>query len=206
MAEISWEVQGEYFETCSCDYLCPCISSNLTAKPTKGSCTVALVFHVERGKYGDVQLDGLNAAVLAYTPGAMANGDWTVGMVTDANASTEQSHALAAIMSGQGGGPMAALSPLIGAFKGVESRPIHFEMNGMHRSISIPDVLDQAAVGVPGGASPDEPMYLDNVPHPVNTRLALARAERSHLHAFGLDWDDTSGNNNGHYAPFHWRA
>jgi len=206
VAETSWEVQGEYFETCSCDYLCPCITSNLTAQPTKGSCTVALVFHVERGRYGTVQLDGLNAAVLAYTPGAMVNGDWTVGLITDANASTEQAHALTAIMSGQGGGPMAALGPLIGSFKGVESRPIQFELSGMKRSVNIPDVLDQAMQGMPGASGPDEPMYLENVPHPINTKLALGHAERSHLHAFGLDWDDTSGKNNGHFASFNWRA
>ena len=205
MADVSWEVQGDYFETCSCDYLCPCIYTNLSAKPTKGSCTVALVFHVERGTYGDVRLDGLNAAVLVYTPGAMGNGDWSVGLITDANASVEQAHALAAIMSGQGGGPMSALSPLIGSFKGVESRPIHFEQSGMHRSVRIPDVLDQAAEGAPG-ANQEEPMFLENVPHPVNSRLALAHAERSHLHAFGIDWDDTSGQNNGHSAPFHWQA
>ena len=160
---------------------------------------------MERGTYGDVRLDGLNAAVLVYTPGAMGNGDWSVGLVTDANASVEQAHALAAIMSGQGGGPMSALSPLIGSFKGIESRPIHFEQSGMHRSVRIPDVLDQAAEGAPG-ANQEEPMFLENVPHPVNSRLALAHAERSHLHAFGIDWDDTSGQNNGHFAPFHWQA
>jgi hypothetical protein len=42
--------------------------------------------------------------------------------------------------------------------------------------------------------------------HPANARLALAKATGSHLHAFGLDWDDTSGNNNGHFAPFNWRS
>jgi hypothetical protein len=42
--------------------------------------------------------------------------------------------------------------------------------------------------------------------HPASARLALAKATASHLHAFGLDWDDTSGNNNGHFAPFNWRS
>jgi hypothetical protein len=56
------------------------------------------------------------------------------------------------------------------------------------------------------GAKPGEPISLDNVAHPVNTRLALAHATRSHLHAFGLDWDDDSGRNNGHFAPFSWQA
>ena len=42
--------------------------------------------------------------------------------------------------------------------------------------------------------------------HPANARLALAKALRSHLHAFGRDWDDDSGRNNGHFAPFTWQG
>jgi len=26
------------------------------------------------------------------------------------------------------------------------------------------------------------------------------------MHAFGIDWDDTSGRNNGHFAPFAWTS
>lgn len=59
---------------------------------------------------------------------------------------------------------------------------------------------------IPLGSQRQEPMYLDNAPHPANKRLALAKAVRSHLHAFGLDWDDASGRNNGHFAPFNWQG
>ena len=52
MANTSWKVGGQYFETCSCDYLCPCIATNLAGQPTKGSCTVAMAFHVDQGSYG----------------------------------------------------------------------------------------------------------------------------------------------------------
>jgi hypothetical protein len=56
------------------------------------------------------------------------------------------------------------------------------------------------------GLNPDakEPLYLDNTGHPAADRFALARALRSHLDALGLRWDDTSGRNNGQYAPFQW--
>lgn len=36
--------------------------------------------------------------------------------------------------------------------------------------------------------------------------LALAHATDSHVHAFGIDWDNTSGTNNGHFAPFNWQG
>ena len=33
---MAWAINGEYFETCNCDFLCPCITSNLAATPTEG--------------------------------------------------------------------------------------------------------------------------------------------------------------------------
>jgi len=202
----SWQIKGDYFETCSCDYLCPCIFTNLTGKHTHVYCNFALVFRIDQGRYGATKLDGLNFAVLASAPGpTMVDGNISVGLITDERATAEQQQALTQIGSGQGGGPMAALGPLVGKFLGVEAKPIRFEKTGLRCSVSIPDVLDQAVEGVPGG-NQNEPLYIDNSVHPVNSRLALAHATKSHLHAFGINWDDTSGQNNGHFAPFSWKA
>jgi hypothetical protein len=202
----AWQISGDYFETCNCDYLCPCISSNLAAQPTKGHCDAAMVFHIDHGQYGAVKLDGLNFAVLIHAPDVMGQGNWAVGLITDDQATADQQQALMAIASGQAGGPPAALGPLLGQFLGAESKPIHFQKNGLSRSVSIPGILEQACEGVPSPVAADAPLYVDNTLHPANARLALAKATRSHLHAFGINWDDTSGNNNGHFAPFHWRA
>jgi hypothetical protein len=202
---MAWQIRGEYFETCSCDYLCPCVTSNLTARPTQGWCTFAFVQHIDQGRFDDVVLDGLNFAIIGRTPEEMAKGNWTVGVITDERGSPEQQQAIVAIVSGQAGGPMAALGGLIGTFAGVEARPISFEKDGHRLAASIPEMLDEALEGMLG-ASGTEPMYVDNVPHPVNSRLALAHATRSHVHAFGIDWDNTSGHNNGHFAPFDWRG
>ncbi|MBI4634854.1 MAG: DUF1326 domain-containing protein [Candidatus Rokubacteria bacterium] len=206
MAKTKWHLSGDYFETCSCDYLCPCIPTNMAAKPTKGHCTFAFAFHVAEGRHGDVKLDGLNFAVVGLAPTVMGEGGWSVGLIVDERASARQRDAVTAIASGQAGGPMAAVGPLIKTFLGVESKPIRFEKKGMHRAVSIPGVLDQAVEGVPGAAGPNAPLHIDNTLHPANSRLALARATRSHLHTFGLDWDDTTGRNNGHFAPFKWKG
>jgi hypothetical protein len=205
MANPQWQITGEYFEACNCDSVCPCPTSGLAARPTKGTCDAGLVFNVQRGQYGSTKLDGLSFAVLLHTPGPMIQGNWTVGLVVDERASQEQRDALTKIASGQGGGPMAALGPLIAHFGGVEAKPIRIESRGMHRSVSIPGMLDIAVEGIPG-AKDSEPIYLDNVGHPAASRLALAKASRSHLHGFGIDWDDTSGRNNGHFAPFGWKS
>jgi hypothetical protein len=205
MATVQWQISGEYMEACSCDSVCPCPTSGLAARPTKGACDAGLVFHVERGQHGTTTLNGLSFAVLLHTPGAMIEGNWTVGVIVDERASAPQREALTSIASGQGGGPMAALGPLVGRFAGAEAKPIKLEGTGMKRSVSIPGVLDIAIEGI-AGARQDEPIYLDNVGHPAASRLALAKATRGHMHAFGINWDDTSGRNNGHFAPFSWRS
>ena len=205
MASPTWKISGDYFEACSCDSVCPCPTSGLAARPTQGYCDAGLVFHVERGSYGAASLDGLSFAVLLHTPGPMIAGNWTVGLILDDKATPEQREALTAIGSGQGGGPMAAVGPLVGTFAGVEAKPIRIERNGMRRSASIAGMLDIAVEGIPG-ASPSEPIYLDNVGHPAATRLALAKASRGHMHAFGIDRDDTTGKVNGHFAPFSWSS
>jgi hypothetical protein len=205
MATVGWRISGEYFEACSCDSVCPCPTSGLAARPSKGYCAAGLVFRVDQGQHGNTRLDGLSFAVLLRTPGPMGQGNWTVGLILDDRASAEQREALTAIASGQGGGPMAALSPLISNFAGSEAKPIRITMDGMRRSVSIPGVLELAVEGI-AGAKQDEPIYLDNVGHPAARRLALAKASRSQMHAFGIDWDDTSGRNNGHFAPFAWSS
>lgn len=204
MSSTSWQVRGDYFETCNCDFLCPCITTNLTATPTQGHCDAALVFHIEQGRYDNLSLDGRTFAVLLRAPSAMSDGNWTVGVITDDEASQEQQEALLSIASGQAGGPMSALAPLIGNFAGVEAKPITYQKNGNTRSVSIPGILEQGCEGVAGGAA-NQPMYIDNAPHPANSRLALAKSTNSHLHAFGIDWD-SSGGNNAHFAPFSWSS
>ncbi|HXD99460.1 MAG TPA: DUF1326 domain-containing protein [Candidatus Acidoferrum sp.] len=205
MANAQWQISGEYFEACSCDSVCPCPTSGLAAPPTKGFCDAGLVFRVDRGAYGDTRLDGLSFAVLLHTPGPMIQGNWTVGVIVDARGTAVQRDALIAIASGQGGGPMGALAPLVGRFGGAEAKTITIEQDGMRRSVSIPGVLDIAIEGIPG-AKAGEPIYFDNVGHPAASRLALAKASRGHMHAFGIDWDETSGRNNGHFAPFAWSS
>src|ERR1041384_7141105 len=116
MAVPPWNINGQYCETCSCDYVCPCILGQMAARPSKGSCTFAMTMQIERGSYGNVPLDGITFIVLGYTPEEMGKGNWSVGLVIDEHTNTEQREAVTAIASGAAGGPMAPLSGLIGKF------------------------------------------------------------------------------------------
>jgi hypothetical protein len=206
MATPKWQMAGEYFEACNCDFLCPCITSNLSARPTSGECKVALAFHIDKGEFDGAALDGLNFVVVIHAPGAMAAGNMTAGLIVDERASPAQQNALGAIVSGQAGGPLAALGPLIGKFAGVEVRPIRWDKQGMRYAVEVPGLVNQAVEGLHSAADPAQPIAIDNVFHPVTTRLALAKPTRAHLHAFGIDWDAAAGSGNGHFAPFSWAA
>jgi hypothetical protein len=207
MATPSWQVSGQYYETCSCDFVCPCLPGGMAVRPTKGSCTFAMAFAVDRGAYGTVSLDGLGFILLGFTPEEMGKGNWSVGLIADEKASAEQRDAITAIVSGAAGGPVAALSGLVGKFLGVESAPIHFDRSGPKWSVRAAGFVEMAAEGVKGlNPNSAEPIHLDNTGHPAADRFALARAARSRVQALGLAWQDESGRNNGQYAPFSWRS
>jgi len=207
MATPSWHVSGQYYETCSCDFVCPCIPGGLAVKPTKGSCTFAMAFQVESGKFGDVSLDNLGFLVLGLTPEAIGNGNWQVGLVVDERATEDQRNAIGAIASGAAGGPMAALSGLIGKFLGMQIAAIRFDREGRTWSVDAADAVKMSAAAAMGiNPNATEPMQLDHTGHPAADRITLAHASDSHVHALGLEWDDVSGKNNGQYAPFSWRS
>ena len=207
MAAVAWRVNGQYYETCSCDYVCPCILGQMVVRPTKGSCTFAMAYQIDRGSYGTTSLDGLGFIILGFTPEEMSKGNWQVGIIADDRASADQRDAITAIASGSAGGPMAALSGLIGKFLGVESAPIQFGRNAVKWSVKAASFVDMAAEGAMGvNPNATEPLFLDHTGHPAADRFALAHASKSHVHALGLVWDDVSGKNNGQYAPFSWQS
>lgn len=202
----SWHIKGQYMETCNCDFICPCITSNLTARPTEGDCKAAIAMQIDQGEKDGVKLDGLAFIVLLRSPGPMADGNLTVGLIVDEKADDTQIQAISAIATGADGGPMAALTPLVGEIAGVEKRPISFEKNGMTYAVKAGELIEQALTGVPSMTQEGEPIYLENVAHPVSSKLALAKATLSKFHAFGIDWEDASGTRNGHFAPYSWNG
>ena len=164
-----------------------------------------MVFHIEKGSLDKVKLDGLSFAAVGHTPEIMGKGNWSVGLIVDARATAEQRDAVTAIASGQAGGPMAALSGLIGKFLGVESAPIIFDRQGRTWSIRAADFVEMSATGA-SGLNPETLLRLEHTGHPAADSFTLARPSKSHIRALGLVWEDVSGRNNGQYAPFSWKS
>lgn len=202
----NWHINGQYMETCNCSFLCPCITSNLAAVPTEGDCKAAIAMRIDDGNKDGVKLDGLSFIVLMRAPGPMAEGNIKVGVIVDEQADERQAQAIGEIASGGAGGPMAGLAPLVSENAGVERRPIRFEQDGLSFSVSAGELIEQSLEGVPSAVASGDGVYLENTAHPVASRLGLAKATRSSFHAFGIDWDDSSGERNGHFAPFSWSA
>ena len=207
MAEQQWTMLGEYMESCNCDYLCPCVYTNPQGPATYDDCTAALVFRIDAGRSGDLTLDGLKFPLIICSGRVMADGNWIFAGIVDERANDAQRQALAAIVSGEAGGPPGFIREhLVSDFRGIAFKPIEFSLDGLKRSTVIPDVLSFEIEGVAPRNRPDQLMYLDNTAHPANRRLALARSRETHLHGFGLDLDIVGKGNNGHFAPFAWAA
>jgi hypothetical protein len=88
---------------------------------------------------------------------------------------------------------------------GMEFRPIEFRLDGNQRALAVPGMLNLSAEGMLG-ADKKEPVYWDNVPHPASSRVAIARGQQTHIHAFGVDFDGPDGGSTGVYSPFNWQV
>jgi hypothetical protein len=204
-AQTKWRLSGDYFENCNCDVVCPCLVSPaapLTARPSQGVCDVALVFHIDKGSYGQVSLDGLNVAVIAHTPGAMGEGNWTAAPYIDERADDQQTAALGAIFGGAEGGPMAAFAPLIATHLPAKKVPIAYAINGKSRSVEIPGIMHMQVEPL-GSMHPSGELW-GALGHPVAPdRLAFAVGSKGSTFAdHGMRWDNSG--KNGHYAPINW--
>jgi hypothetical protein len=204
-AETKWRLSGDYFENCNCDVVCPCLVSPaaaLTSRPSQGTCDVALVFHVDKGSYGEVSIDGLNVAVIGHTPGPMADGNWTLAAYIDERADADQTAALGAIFGGAEGGPMAAFAPLVGKHLGAKKVAIKYAINGNSRSAEIPDIMHMAVEPL-GSMHPSGEIWAA-IGHPVAPdKLAFGVGGKgSTFTDHGMRWDNSG--KNGHYAPINW--
>jgi hypothetical protein len=61
----------------------------------------------------------------------MTDGNWRVGVFVDDGATEDQFDKLVQVFSGQLGGPMAGLAPLIGEMLGVERATIDVDEDGL---------------------------------------------------------------------------
>lgn len=200
---MSWRLEGSYFESCSCDVVCPCTAS-LALGATHDYCKATLVFHVQEGDVDGVDVGGLTVAAVAETPKVMSEGNWRLGVFIDAAASDEQAEALGGVFSGALGGPMAALGPLVGENLGVERAPIEVREDGLTHSVKIGDAVDIEVEDVVSfGVESGEPARITGIFHPAGSELTIAKATRASINAFGIEYTGKAAFSSSHFA---WAA
>jgi hypothetical protein len=201
---VAWEIEGHYFENCSCEVPCPCtVSLDLGADYDR--CQVLLVFHVDSGEVEGVDVSGLTVAAVGDTPKVMSEGNWRLGVLIDDAASDEQAEKLGAVFGGQLGGPMEALGPLVGEMLGSERVPIEVSSEGGTHRVKIGDDTEvEVRDVVSWGKEDGEPAKLTGVFHPAGDTLTISRAGTSHVKAFGLDFSNEG--KSGFSSRFAWSA
>ncbi len=149
-----WKMKGQYLETCSCDFGCPC---NFEAPPTKGYCSAVLGWHIEEGHFGDVKLDGLNIAAAGWFPGAMHLGNGTFIPYVDERATAPQREALLMMMSAQAGGlPWEILAAIISDMKEPRFVPIQFKIEGRRSQLKIGDLAEASLTPIKNPVTGEE--------------------------------------------------
>lgn len=200
---MSWSLKGDYFENCSCEILCPCITSSMAGPATYERCQVPMIMHIEEGEKDGVKLDGLNAVMVIDSPQIMGEGGWRVGMYIDERADDSQRAALGEIFSGAAGGPLEALGGLIGEQLGVKFVPITYESKNGHKRAEISGIME---VEIEPVTNPETGNVLEitNTIHPMGADLPIAKSLTGRYNDpdWGLSFDNTG--KNGHFRPFAW--
>src|SRR5581483_11577996 len=184
---MSWNLSGRYVETCSCDLMCPC---NLTFDhgATYDYCRATLCFDIEEGEIEGTDVGGLTLVAIIDTPKVRTDGNWKLGVFVDEQASEEQADKLVKVFTGQLGGPMEALAPLVGEVLGVERASIEIDHDGGRHSVRVADAIDfEIEDIVPFGVEDGHTVKFDGAFHPFAPELTMEESTRSRISAFGME-------------------
>jgi hypothetical protein len=154
--------------SCNCSFGSP---------PTAGFCTVIVGYHIESGRYGDVALDGLNAAKMFHSPGHMANGNFRAAFYLDERADAMQREALSAIFSVRPGGAFASEAKAIAQDLGVRFVPITVETGGRRWKLSINGIANADIAALRG--QNDKEVVLENAPDEESGPIVIGRSTRT---------------------------
>jgi hypothetical protein len=200
---MAWSLKGSYVETCSCELMCPC-NLSFDHGATYDFCRVTLAFDIHEGDVDGTDIGGLAVVLIADTPKVMTEGNWRLGVFVDERASEEQGDKLVQIFSGQMGGPMAGLAPLVGEILGVQRAAIEIQDDGLRHRVRVGDAIDfEIQDVVPFGVETGQPIKFDGMFHPAGADLTMAEAQRSSIDAFGISYEGKTGLSK---AEFSWAA
>lgn len=195
-----WYLEGDYFEACNCQSVCPCIWKQ---PPSEGDCKLLVAWHIQRGQLDGVSLANLNVVLACHAPGLMIEGGWQAVLYLDERVDRAQRNALEQIFSGRKGGHPALLAGFMASLEGVHLARTIYESKERVRRLVVEGVAQaeiEGVEGIRGGVSTIDNPPLCVVPsHPS----AVSRSRYLSFQDAHFQWEFS--NRNGFYSPFVYR-
>ena len=198
-----WEIHGLMFSNCTCAYGCPC---QFNALPTQGHCHAICFLQVDRGRFGDARLDGLNLAFAVAWPGAVHQGRGTMQPVIDERGDASQRAALLSILTGKETDPMMTVFSIYTAMCETVRDPVHtrisidFDVSGRRAACH--------AEGIATGRG--EPVLNPVSKKELSARIVLPNGSEYGEAEVGRGWSESSGavaikleNTHAHWCEIH---
>src|SRR5919112_363826 len=186
---MAWRLEGTYIENCNCDVVCPCAASAFAAPATYDRCTAVFAYHIESGEVDGTDVSDLSVVLVLDTPRQMLEGNWRVAMFMDDRANEEQAEKLGGIFSGQMGGPLANLVPLISENLGMEVASIEHVDDGLRHRVKVGDAIDVEIEDLVSPFDPDGPLpKLTETKHPANPEMTPGRGLSARVRGLGVDF------------------
>ena len=155
----NWKLEGQYFESCTCDLVCPCI---FLKPPTQGYCKAMVGWQIEKGHMDDVDLSGLNVGLWLHAPGLLTDGGWKITLYIDDRANEQQKDALQKIWGGEVGGHPAVIASLVGEVNGVHSAKVDISYGEKEKTMKIADFGEIKVTALEGAEGKD--VMVENPP------------------------------------------
>jgi len=205
MKLVDWSIEGLEFGSCNCSWGCPC---QFNGAPTQGNCRAHTFVQIDKGRFGDVKLDGLRWGIMGQWPAAIHLGNGTFQSIIDERADARQRTALEAISQGKETEPgkliwqvfsttVTKLQPTL--FRTID---LSIDLKSCAAHVSVPGIIESTAAPI---ANP-----VTKAPHRVRVTLPtgfeFTDAEfgsgkaKASSGTIELDHDGTHA----HLARIHW--
>jgi hypothetical protein len=200
---MAWRLEGTYIENCNCDVVCPCGASGFAAPADYERCNAVLAWHVDSGEVDGTDVSDLSVVLVLDSPRQMSEGNWRVGVFMDDRASEEQVEKLGGIFSGQMGGPIANVVPLISENLGMEVASIEHIDDGLRHRVKVGDAIDVEIEDIRSPFDPDGPLpKLTETKHLPSSDLTPARTLSARVRGLGVDY--SAEGQSGFSTTFSW--
>lgn len=166
MAFVEWTMQGVQVSNCNCNIGCPC---QFNALPSHGHCRAYVFIQIDKGRFGDVRLDGVRWGGLFAWPGPIHLGGGTAMVVVDSKATPEQKAAIETVASGKETDPGSLItqvfSTTLTSVLPTQVKPIDLSIDYKARTarVRVADLLEGSAESIRNPVTGE--------PHHVSVRI-----------------------------------